>query len=51
MRGREEFYRENVDQTSSRLMWCTFIEAVVLVWVSWTQLSYIRRFFETKRVL
>lgn len=38
-------------QTGSRLMWCTFIEAAVLVWVSWTQLSYIRRFFETKRVL
>ncbi|CAM9624173.1 unnamed protein product [Ectocarpus fasciculatus] len=51
MRGREEYHRENVKQTSSRLMWCTFVEAAVLVWVSWTQLSYIRRFFETKRIL
>ncbi|CAM9862613.1 unnamed protein product [Scytosiphon promiscuus] len=51
MRGREEFHRENVKETSSRLMWCTLIEAAVLVWVSWSQLSYIRRFFETKRVL
>eukprot|EP00903_Cladosiphon_okamuranus_P017507 g16125.t1 len=51
MRGREEFHRENVKQTSNRLMWCTFIEAAVLIWLSWYQLSYIRRFFETKRVL
>ncbi|CAM9505720.1 unnamed protein product [Ectocarpus sp. 12 AP-2014] len=51
MRGREVYHRENVKQTSSRLMWCTFVEAAVLVWVSWTQLSYIRRFFETKRIL
>ena len=40
-----------VKQTSWRLMWFTLLEAAVLVWVSWSQLSYIRRFFETKRAL
>eukprot|EP00904_Undaria_pinnatifida_P003078 jgi/Undpi1/12771/HiC_scaffold_6.g02439.m1 len=51
MRGREEWHSERVKQTSWRLMWCTLLEAAVLVWVSWSQLSYIRRFFETKRAL
>lgn len=51
MRGREELHSEQVKQTSWRLMWCTLLEAAVLVWVSWSQLSYIRRFFETKRAL
>ncbi len=41
----------DVQETSNRLMWCTLIEAAVLIWVSWSQLSYIRRFFETKRIL
>lgn len=44
-------YGADVEQTGTRLMYCTFLEAAVLAWVSWTQLSYIRRFFETKRVL
>lgn len=45
------FRGADVEQASTRLMWCTFVEAAVLIWVSWSQLSYIRRFFETKRVL
>ncbi|CAM9408724.1 unnamed protein product [Ascophyllum nodosum] len=51
MRGRENIHRASLGQTSSRLMWYTFIEGAVLLAVSWTQLSYIRRFFETKRTL
>lgn len=51
MRGLEEIHRGSVGKTTSRLVWYTFIEGVVLLAVSWTQLSYIRRFFETKRIL
>lgn len=51
LRNREGQHRELTEQTFSRIVRWTVLEAVVLVLVAVGQVWYLRKFFETKRYL
>ena len=51
MRVREELHREAVVSTNSKVMNWSIVEAVILSGMSLWQILYIRKFFETKRMI
>ena len=51
IKSREAMHRHVVEQTYSMIMRWTVLEALVLVGVSFAQVYYLKRFFETKRFL
>jgi|TARA_B100000513_G_scaffold166505_1_gene82502 hypothetical protein len=51
MRVREEMHRKTVVSTNGKVMWWSIVEAVILSGMSLWQILYIRKFFETKRMI
>ncbi|KAG5192401.1 transmembrane emp24 domain-containing protein 2, partial [Tribonema minus] len=51
MRQREQSHRETIDSTNRRLLLWTIAEALLLVSMAMWQVSYIRQFFEVKRMM
>lgn len=51
IKSREARHRHVVEQTYTMIMRWTFLEALVLIGVSFAQVYYLKRFFETKRFL
>merc|ERR1711871_228237 len=51
MRVRERVHRNTTESTNARVLWWSFLEAAILVGMSLFQVSYLRRFFETKTVM
>jgi len=50
-RLREQAHRNTSESTNASVMWCSFLEALVLIAISLWQVYNIRNFFEVKRVI
>jgi len=50
-RLREQAHRNTSESTNSSVLWCSFLEALVLIAISLWQVYNIRNFFEVKRVV
>jgi len=50
-RLREQAHRNTSESTNASVLWCTFLEALVLIAISLWQVYNIRNFFEVKRVV
>lgn len=51
MGQREDVHREAMDSINTKVLVWTIMEAIILIGMSFWQISYIRSFFETKRRL
>jgi hypothetical protein len=51
IKNREATHRHIVEQTFTMVMKWTLLEAFVLICIATAQVSYLKRFFETKRYL
>jgi len=51
LRGREAQHRQVTISTTSRVVWLSFLEAVVLIGLNLGQIYYLRRFFEIRKVV
>ncbi|KAJ1629483.1 emp24/gp25L/p24 family/GOLD-domain-containing protein [Pavlovales sp. CCMP2436] len=51
MRGREKTHRQTTESTKRRVLWWSVFESVVLVAMSVWQVTYLRKFFEVKRIV
>eukprot|EP00792_Barthelona_sp_PAP020_P005108 TRINITY_DN2500_c0_g1_i1.p1 TRINITY_DN2500_c0_g1~~TRINITY_DN2500_c0_g1_i1.p1 ORF type:complete len:215 (-),score=61.70 TRINITY_DN2500_c0_g1_i1:59-661(-) len=49
MKARERRHRNTTESTNARVLWYSFLEAIVLVCVSLWQIFYLRRMFEKRR--
>ncbi|RDD41099.1 Transmembrane emp24 domain-containing protein [Trichoplax sp. H2] len=51
MQIRERIHREINDNTNSRVVWWSFFESLILVFMTLGQVYYLKRFFEVRRVI
>ncbi|KAJ3291323.1 p24 complex component [Borealophlyctis nickersoniae] len=51
MKRREEAHRKTAESTNRRILWWSLFEALLLVGICRFQVSYLKRFFEVKRLV